>query len=94
LKSNLENRLAIVEELKELINPQENIKDTLKHFNELRDRWKCGINTKDKYNHVWNNYHFHVENFYDYLHLDREARDLDFKHNLEQNKKIVARREN
>jgi soluble cytochrome b562 len=35
---NLENRLAIVEELKELINPQENIKDTLKHFNELRDR--------------------------------------------------------
>jgi hypothetical protein len=48
---------------------------------------KRGINTKDKYNHVWNNYHFHVENFYDYLHLDREARDLDFKHNLEQNKK-------
>ncbi|HQK40688.1 MAG TPA: DUF349 domain-containing protein, partial [Flavobacterium alvei] len=46
---------------------------------------------KDKYNHVWNNYHFHVENFYDYLHLDREARDLDFKHNLEQKQKIVAR---
>jgi hypothetical protein len=32
-----------------------------------------------------------VENFYDYLHLDREARDLDFKHNLEQKQKIVAR---
>jgi hypothetical protein len=92
LKSNLENRLAIVEELKELINPQENIKDTLKHFNELRDRWKnAGSIPKDKYNHVWNNYHFHVENFYDYLHLDREARDLDFKHNLEQKQKIVAR---
>jgi hypothetical protein len=92
LKSNLENRLAIVEELKELINPQENIKDTLKHFNELRDRWKnAGAIPKDKYNHVWNNYHFHVENFYDYLHLDREARDLDFKYNLEQKQKIVAR---
>ncbi|MCC9074233.1 DUF349 domain-containing protein [Flavobacterium sp. F-65] len=92
LKSNLENRLAIVEELKELINPQENIKDTLKHFNELRERWKnAGSIPKDKYNHVWNNYHFHVENFYDYLHLDREARDLDFKHNLEQKQKIVAR---
>jgi isoleucyl-tRNA synthetase len=51
----------------------------------------AGSIPKDKYNHVWNNYHFHVENFYDYLHLDREARDLDFKHNLEQNKKIVAR---
>jgi hypothetical protein len=92
LKKNLENRLAIVEELKELINPQANIKDTLKHFNDLRERWKnAGAIPKDKYNHVWNNYHFHVENFYDYLHLDREARDLDFKHNLEQKQKIVAR---
>ena len=92
LKTNLENRLSIVEELKELINPQDNIKDTLKHFNDLRERWKnAGSIPKDKYNHVWNNYHFHVENFYDYLHLDREARDLDFKHNLEQKQKIVAR---
>lgn len=92
LKSNLEERLAIVEELKELINPQENIKDTLKHFNDLRERWKnAGAIPKDKYNHVWNNYHFHVENFYDYLHLDREARDLDFKHNLEQKQKIISR---
>ena len=92
LKNNLEVRLAIVEELKELINPQENIKDTLKHFNELRERWKnAGAIPKDKYNHVWNNYHFHVENFYDYLHLDREARDLDFKHNLDQKLKIISR---
>jgi len=92
LQTNLEKRLAIVEELKELINPQENIKDTLKHFNELRDRWKnAGAIPKDKYNHVWNNYHFHLENFYDYLHLDREARDLDFKHNLEQKQKIINR---
>jgi hypothetical protein len=92
MKANLENRLALVEELKNLINPQENIKDTLKHFNDLRDRWKnAGPIPKDKYNHVWNNYHFHVENFYDYLHLDREARDLDFKHNLELKQKIVAR---
>jgi len=92
LKTNLDIRLAIVEELKELINPNENIKDTLKHFNELRERWKnAGAIPKDKYNHVWNNYHFHVENFYDYLHLDREARDLDFKHNLEQKQKIIVR---
>lgn len=92
LKSNLEVRLAIVEELKNLINPQENIKDTLKQFNDLRDRWKnAGPIPKDKYNHVWNNFHFHIENFYDYLHLDREARDLDFKHNLEQKQKIIAR---
>ena len=92
LKTNLEIRLALVEELKNLINPQENIKDTLKHFNDLRERWKnAGPIPKDKYNHVWNNFHFHVENFYDYLHLDREARDIDFKHNLEQKQKIITR---
>ncbi|RXR30660.1 DUF349 domain-containing protein [Flavobacterium piscinae] len=92
LQANLNRRLAIVEEIKNLINPQENIKDTLKHFNELRDEWRnIGPIPRDKYNHVWNNYHFHVENFYDYLHLDREARDLDFKHNLEQKQKIIAR---
>ncbi|MDQ5930371.1 MAG: hypothetical protein QG594_2159, partial [Bacteroidota bacterium] len=92
LKTNFENRLAIIEELKVLINPQENIKDALKHFNELRERWKnAGPIPKDKYNHVWNNYHFHLENFYDYLHLDREARDLDFKHNLDLKLKIIER---
>lgn len=92
LQANLNRRLAIVEEIKNLINPEENIKDTLKHFNELRDEWRnIGPIPRDKYNHVWNNYHFHVENFYDYLHLDREARDLDFKHNLEQKQKIIAR---
>jgi hypothetical protein len=92
LKTNLETRLAIVEEIKNLISQQENIKDALKQFNDLRERWKnAGAIPKDKYNHVWNNYHFHVENFYDYLHLDREARDIDFKHNLDLKLKIIAR---
>ena len=92
LKSNLENRLAIVEELKNLIHSQESIPVTLKKFNDIRDRWKvAGPIPKDKYNHVWNNYHFHLENFYDVLHLDREIRDLDFKHNLVQKLKIIER---
>lgn len=92
MKSNLETRLAIVDSLKNLIDSQSNMKDALKIFNDLRDQWKnAGPIPKDKYNHVWNNYHFHVDKFYDYLHLDREARDIDFKHNLEQKQKIVAR---
>ena len=92
LKSNLENRLGIVEELKNLIHSQESIPVTLKKFNDIRDRWKvAGPIPKDKYNHVWNNYHFHLENFYDVLHLDREIRDLDFKHNLVQKLKIIER---
>jgi hypothetical protein len=92
LKSNLENRLSIVEELKNLIHSQDSIPVTLKKFNDIRDRWKvAGPIPKDKYNHVWNNYHFHLENFYDVLHLDREIRDLDFKHNLVQKLKIIER---
>ena len=92
LKTNLSNRLAIVEELKTLIHSQENMATTLKKFNDIRDRWKvAGPIPKDKYNHVWNNYHFHLENFYDVLHLDREIRDLDFKHNLVQKLKIIER---
>lgn len=92
LQANLDNRLAIVEELKNLVHSQESIPVTLKKFNDIRDRWKvAGPIPKDKYNHVWNNYHFHLENFYDILHLDREARDLDFKHNLDQKLKIIAR---
>lgn len=92
LKGNLENRVAIIEELKSLVDGGENIKDALKHVSELRERWKnAGPIPRDKYNHVWNNFHFHIERFYDHLHLDREARDMDFKHNLEQKQKIVAR---
>jgi hypothetical protein len=94
LKSNLKNRLELVEELKNLLHSQENISTTLKKFNDIKERWKvAGPIPKDKYNHVWNNYHFHLENFYDILHLDREIRDLDFKHNLVQKLKIIERAE-
>ena len=92
LQANLKNRLAIVEELKNLVQMQDGVSSSLKQLNDIRDRWKnAGAIPKDKYNHVWNNYHFHIENFYDFLHLDREARDIDFKHNLELKQKIVAR---
>jgi len=60
----------------------------------LQERWRhAGPIPRDKYNLVWNNYHHHVENFYDFLHLDREFRDLDFKHNLEEKLKIISRAE-
>ncbi len=92
LKTNLETRNGLVEELKNLLHSQENIGSTLKPFNDIRDRWKnAGPIPKDKYNHVWNTYHFYVDQFYDILHLDREARDIDFKHNLVQKLNIIAR---
>ncbi len=94
LKANLENRLEIIEEIKKLINVEENINTTYKHFKALQERWRNGGPIpRDKYNNVWNNYHHHVENFYDFLHLNRDLRDLDFKYNLERKQKIIERAE-
>ena len=94
LKHNLEERLAIIEEIKGLINVEENINTTYRHFKELQERWRnAGPIPRDKYNNAWNSYHHHVEIFYDFLHLNRELRDLDFKHNYEQKLKIIERAE-
>jgi len=94
LKANLEQRLEIIEEIKGLINVEENINTTYKHFKELQESWRnAGPIPRDKYNNVWNNYHHHVEIFYDFLHLNRDLRDLDFKHNLEQKQKLITRAE-
>lgn len=94
LQANLEKRLALIEELKSLLDVEENINTTYKHFKDIQERWReAGPIPRDGYNTVWNNYHHHVENFYDFLHLNREFRDLDFKHNLEQKLKIINRAE-
>ncbi|NNF81715.1 MAG: DUF349 domain-containing protein, partial [Flavobacteriaceae bacterium] len=94
LKANLENRLEIIDEIKGLLNVEENINTTYKNFKALQERWRnAGPIPRDRYNNVWNNYHHHVENFYDFLHLNRDLRDLDFKHNLEQKTKIIERAE-
>ncbi len=94
LKTNLENRIEIIDDIKGLLNVEENINTTYKHFKALQERWRnAGPIPRDRYNNVWNNYHHHVENFYDFLHLNRDLRDLDFKHNLEQKTKIIERAE-
>ncbi|WP_040253268.1 DUF349 domain-containing protein [Psychroserpens mesophilus] len=94
LKQNLENRLAIIEEIKGLINVEENINTTYKHFKDLQEQWRnAGPIPRDRYNNAWNSYHHHVEVFYDFLHLNRDLRDMDFKHNLDQKTKIIERAE-
>lgn len=94
LKQNLENRLAIIEEIKTLVGVEENMNTTYKQFKELQDKWrKAGPIPRDKYNNAWNTYHHHVERFYDFLHLNRDLRDMDFKHNYDQKLKIIERAE-
>jgi hypothetical protein len=94
LKQNLENRLAIIEEIKGLISVDENINTTYRQFKELQEKWRsAGPIPRDKYNNAWNTYHHHVERFYDFLHLNNDLRDMDFKHNYEQKLKIIERAE-
>lgn len=94
LKANLENRLRIIEDIKSLINVEENINTTYKTFKDLQEQWRnAGPIPRDKYNNAWNTYHHHVEIFYDFLHLNRDLRDMDFKHNLDQKLKIIDRAE-
>ncbi|RXJ50642.1 DUF349 domain-containing protein [Gelidibacter gilvus] len=94
LKSNLEKRLRIIEDIKGLLNVEENINTTYKHFKDLQEEWRtAGPIPRDKYNNAWNTYHHHVEIFYDFLHLNRDLRDMDFKHNLDQKLKIIDRAE-
>ncbi|MFS4492379.1 DUF349 domain-containing protein [Maribacter sp. 2308TA10-17] len=92
LNENLADRLELIEELKGLINVEEDINTTYKNFKDLQERWRnAGPIPRTHYNNVWKTYHHHIEIFYDFLHLNRELRDLDFKHNLEEKQKLVVK---
>lgn len=94
LKDNLQKRLELIEELKGLVNVEEDINTTYKNFKEIQERWRnAGAVPRNNYNDVWRTYHHHIEIFYDFLHLNRELRDLDFKHNLEEKVKLVEKAE-
>ena len=94
LKDNLTNRLEIIEELKGLVNVEEDINTTYKSFKNVQERWRnAGPVPRTHYNNVWKTYQHHIEIFYDFLSLNRELRDLDFKHNLEEKQKIAEKAE-
>lgn len=93
-QENLIERQEIIEEIKNLINVEENINTTFKHFQQLQDRWrKAGAVSRKDYDVLWGNYHHHVENFYDFIDLSRDLRDIDFKRNLEEKLKIIEKAE-
>lgn len=94
LNQNLQNRLTIIEELKSLVSVEEDMASTYKTFRELQGKWRnAGPVPRANYNDVWRTYHHHVEIFYDFLHLNRELRDLDFKYNLEEKEKLCIKAE-
>lgn len=93
-RKNLEQRLELIEELKGLLNVDQDINSTYNQFKDLQNRWKeTGQVPRMEANNIWRTYHHHVGHFYDFLHLNRELRELDFKFNLEQKLKICEQAE-
>ena len=93
LAINLEKRLSVIEQLKDLIENADTA-TMYKSFRELQDTWRTiGSVSKNHYNDTWKTFHHHVERFYDLLHLSNDFRDLDFKHNLEEKLKIIEKAE-
>jgi hypothetical protein len=94
LQDNLQSRLQIIEELKGLVSMEEDMNTTYKNFKELQQRWRnAGPVPRTEYNNVWRTFQHHVEIFYDFLSLNRELRDLDFKYNLEEKERLCEKAE-
>lgn len=92
-KDNLELRIIVIEQLKDLIENADT-KTMYSKFRDIQERWrKIGPVAREKYNDTWRTFHHHVERFYDLLHMSNDFRDLDFKHNLEQKLKMVEQAE-
>ena len=83
-EENLKEKYEIIEQIKNLINNEESINKTFQDFRELQNRWReIGPIPQAKMKNLWDTYHFHVENFYDYIKINKELRDLDLRKNLE-----------
>ncbi|MFW6246257.1 MAG: DUF349 domain-containing protein [Tangfeifania sp.] len=83
-EENLQVKYDIIEDIKGLINKEESINKTFQEFRDLQQRWReTGLVPQAKMKDLWDTYHFHVENFYDYIKINKELRDLDLKKNLE-----------
>ncbi|MHA7109624.1 DUF349 domain-containing protein [Sunxiuqinia elliptica] len=83
-EENLQRKYEIIEEIKNLVNRKESINKTFQEFRELQQEWRdIGLVPQSKLKDLWETYHHHVENFYDYIKINRELRDLDLKKNME-----------
>ncbi len=84
-QANLQVKLRIIEELKELVDSDETLNHTFTKFRELQQRWKeTGIVPQQHMKDIWETYNLHVENFYNFIKINKELRDLDLKKNYEQ----------
>ena len=81
---NLQIKLSIIEELKELIESPDDANKNYNEFKKLQQQWnEVTLIPQGKANELWKSYQLYVEKFYDLLKLNNEFREYDFKKNLE-----------
>ncbi len=83
-EENFTKKQAVIEDLKTLVEKQEDVSSTFPAFRELQNRWReIGPVPATKFRNLNDTYQFYVEKFYDMVKINRDLRDLDFKKNLE-----------
>jgi len=81
---NLKKKYDIIDKIKDLVNREESINKTFHDFRLLQNDWhSVGVVPQTALKDLWENYHHHVEIFYDYIKINKELRDLDLRKNLE-----------
>ena len=81
---NMQVKLSIIEELKELVESPDDANKSYTEFKKLQQQWnEVKLVPQAKVNELWKNYQLYVEKFYDLLKLNNEFREYDFKKNLE-----------
>ena len=94
-RKNLEAKQALVEELRALVDSEEEqVRSALDRFNDIQERWKAiGDVPRDQMNDLWQNYHFQIEQFFNKLKINRELRALDQRRNLDRKITLCERAE-
>ncbi|MBO4739549.1 MAG: DUF349 domain-containing protein [Bacteroidales bacterium] len=93
-EENLQKKLSLLDELKELVDSEQTLKQIYDKFNEIHNKWKeIGAVPQANTNELWQNYHFYVEKFFNKVKMNRELRDLDMKKNLEQKLNLCEKAE-
>lgn len=83
-QKNLEAKQHLLEEFKKLLESEKTLKEIYDEFNQIQEKWKnVGSVPHGEVNHLWENYHFLMDKFYEKVKINRELRDLDLKKNLE-----------
>ena len=91
-QKNLKIKKQIIDDIDSLSNEEESIKSTFEKFKLLQKKWKeTGYVPITDNNNLWQSYHHHVELFYDYIKLNKDLRDLDFKRNFEEKTRICEK---